>query len=1316
MPRIALILLLLTCSMTVAAQQLIMSNQQVFKTEGGLPQSLISGVVQDRDGFIWIGTQGGLARYDGRSFKTLSQKQLAGTGFRSHVIVDLAYNQHNHIAIQYQGGHVDDFDPVHLTVTPLTGGRKKMPLVKQMLFKGERADQLFHLAVRPKGAQGIYWTDPATGDQIIVNTKTGLIHNDTIAAMAQDLQGNIVLITPSGVEVSADKGKSFTYTAFRIPYDSTINLFKETVTLPDGRIAMRYKNTLALIHPAMRTVSYVQTPAIALPQRIAANMPQLDSKGRLYFQQQGNIYRLEKNDSLVCVWQRPSDLPFNITACFIDRDDVLWVSPNAQGLFKVNLRANPFRSFHYEKGFFPDVLKLAGISLSSFPQYWFPDKYHYNFYSAYGQDSLLYVCYGLPDSMLSVSNVYYRRGRDMVPLPFPAKKRAVMRGICVSPQNEIWTGDIFNGGLWYWQNKQSQPVFFPFDTSTAATIRTIADIKCTGKKVWVSTHGAGLWVFNKDQIDKGVRVQQGDKRIPDNLTDIYIHPKDPSLLWIGSRGEGLILFDEKKGISRIFTEEDGLPDNTIYCIVADHTGILWLSTNRGICRFNPADFSSRYYVKADGLAGNEFNRYHKFCFPDGRIGMGGLDGFSVFDPASFSDRQQAMQVPVGITNIDINNIAQNFNSAASLVKEPFNELRTLRLPYNKNYLTVEFAALQFNEPGKIRYRYMLKGAEDTWHESGHNNIATYTQLRPGRYRLLMNATGTNGLWSTEIKELEVIIRPPFWANWWAYSFYILVIIFLINLYIRYHKKRLKEQQELAFKQKEAAQLKELDAIKDRFFSNITHEFRTPLTLILTPLEKLLQDQTLSPRTGNTLNMMSRNAKQLLRLVNEFLDFSKLDKGQMRVNAGYGDFDEFVRNIVLQFNGAAEEKQIRLSYTSHGIRGAYRFDDEKWEKIFFNLVNNALKFTNPGGTVEVSVKMAGDERVDIRIVDTGIGISPNHLPKLFDRFYQVDDSDTRHYEGTGIGLALVKELVELMDGSIEVASEPGKGSSFRIIAPLHPAETIRANELAARLADADQPETDPPHPEKPVILVAEDNAQLRQFLAEGLPADWNILTAHDGLKAHEMILAEMPDVVVSDVMMPGRDGLELCRIVKKDPRTAHIGFMLLTSRAAQDIKLKGLETGADDYIIKPFHLDELQYRIANLLQLQQKQREFLRQQALPSQPGPVLPTLNDEFIRQLYALLDKHLDDQQLNVDFLARQLSLSRSSLNRKLKNLLDISANDLIRRYRLQRATALLAAGNDITSTAYQTGFNTPSYFSQCFREQYGTTPTAYIASLQGA
>jgi signal transduction histidine kinase/DNA-binding response OmpR family regulator len=1309
MPRPLLILLsLLAPAMPLAAQQLMPSNQQRFKTEDGLPQSFVSGIVQDKNGFIWIGTQDGLARYDGRSFKSFSSANTKGTGFRSYVINDIVINKDNHISLFYQGGTVDDFDPISFTVKPVTGGKRNLPTVKQGMVAGNTSDNILNFMYRLKD-DGLHWTDPSTGKQHQAGTRNGKLQNDTIITVTKDREGNLLVITPSGVDLSRNDGITFEHISFRIPYDSTPIFHKAVVVMPDNTVVIRNKGMLSLINKDTKTVSWIDPGTKGFYNPTSFNFAKLDHHDRLYFESYGHIFRREQDGKLRLLWKNPFKM--SITAFLIDRDDVLWVSPNAEGLYKITLQPSLFKSYEYEKGFFPDAMKLASLPVEQLPSSWFPRKEHFFFYTAFGPDSTQYLCYGDQDTVFKNPNLFYVENKQLKPLSFPSKTGAILRGLTISDKGEIWTTDARRGGFWHWSGKSAQPVFIPVDSSGNSPLRQLAELKAVNDKIWISTYWRGLFVFENGKMMHVDKNPNDTNKLPDNLTDICINPKNPSQLWIGSRGSGLILYDENKGVRRIFTTEDGLSNNTIYSIVSERSGILWLSTNKGICRFNPSDFSITSYVKTDGIAGNEFNRHHKLIFGDGRIAMGGLEGFSVFSPSSFNNKKEPMPVPVEITGISINNIPQDFLKQQSFVKKPFAALEELELPYNKNYIAIEFSALQFSEPSKIQYRYMLKGADESWRESGNNNIASYTQLRPGKYKLLINATGQNGVWSNDIKELAIIVRPPFWATWWAYALYAITVFLFVRAYLRYHKQRLKEQEQLAFRQKETDSLKQLDHLKDQFFSNITHEFRTPLTLIITPLEKLAADSSLPAQAGQTLQSMQRNARKLQRLVNEFLDFSKLNKGQMKVTLSHGDFNLFTESIVQQFRDAAAEKKITLYYTSTISNTIHAFDEEKWEKILFNLLSNALKFTGNGGEVNVSLKTKTDREIELIVSDNGVGIPPEHLPLIFDRFYQADASNTRHYEGTGIGLALVKELVTLMQGSVTVSSVPGKGSSFSVICPLETA--TRTDSYVPSVAENDDSAKD--IHDKPLILVAEDNAELRDLLAHGFTSDWKVITAGDGSTAHEMILSEMPDVIVSDIMMPGKDGMQLCRIVKEDQRTGHIGFILLTSRTAHDVKLKGLETGADDYVVKPFHFDELELRISNLLLLQQKQREFLQLQALPASPGVVLPRISDAFIQHVYQLLDINLDSPELNVDFLARNLSMSRSSLNRKLKSLLDISANDLIRRYRLQRATALLIAGNDISSTAYQTGFNTPSYFTQCFREQYGITPTEYINSMNG-
>nr|WP_255723993.1 ATP-binding protein [Terrimonas ginsenosidimutans] len=615
----------------------------------------------------------------------------------------------------------------------------------------------------------------------------------------------------------------------------------------------------------------------------------------------------------------------------------------------------------------------------------------------------------------------------------------------------------------------------------------------------------------------------------------------------------------------------------------------------------------------------------------------------------------------------------------------------------------------FNQPQKTRYRYQLLGADAGWIENGTSNTASYAALRPGRYTLRLNATDDNGIWSDNIKEISIHIHPPFWFTWWAYLLYALIALFILRTYFVFRERRIKAEQNLAFEKREAHRLKEVDELKDRFFSNITHEFRTPLTLIISPLEKLSMDSTLSPAALNSVKIAQRNSQQLLRLINEFLDFSKLNEGQLQLRLSTGELDLFTADRVQSFEAAAAEKNIDLSFTNNGVSGFYLFDKDKWEKILVNLVGNALKFTPADGKVAVRLTTIEGNKIRLEVEDNGPGIPPDQQQKIFDRFYQVDNSSIRVSGGTGIGLSLVKELTGLMDGEIGLHSKAGHSTVFSISVPL-----VRQQGVLMHAA-AEQPVaviTTNGEEEAPLLLVTEDNDELRSFIVESMQPYYRVIQTNNGNSAAELALQELPDIIISDVMMPGQDGFDLCRVCKTDNRTAHIGFILLTAKAAHDARLKGLGMGADDYITKPFHLEELRLRVTNLLQLQQKQRIYLQATLINASPEKELPVITDPFLSQLYQEMDTKLDDPELGVDYLCKAMGMSRSTLNRKLKSLLDLSTNQLIRRYRLQKAAAFLSGGMDIASVAYKVGFSTPSYFSQSFKEQYGMTPSDYVTN----
>ena len=554
----------------------------------------------------------------------------------------------------------------------------------------------------------------------------------------------------------------------------------------------------------------------------------------------------------------------------------------------------------------------------------------------------------------------------------------------------------------------------------------------------------------------------------------------------------------------------------------------------------------------------------------------------------------------------------------------------------------------------------------------------------------------------------------------------------LMLYRAYRRKQLtnalltQQQQELrdamaelkASQKREALQARVVDEMKMRFFANITHEFRTPLSLILAPVDKLLADAEYPDRFHGTLQTVRQNAHKLLRLINQLLDIARLEEGRLTVVESIGNPVERVAQLMILFRPIAEQKQIDLIFQPAPLTTLWRFDAEKWDSILTNLLANALKFTPAGGTIRLIIRLLPVREgfnAEIRLTDSGIGIPPEQIPLIFDRFYQIDNSPTRSQDGTGIGLSLVRELIILLGGNIDVSSRPGE-TTFLISLPIRPAEAdgivtapaVNPDLMAAFPLGAEPAiKADLSDEDIPLVLVVEDNPELRSFLVTELRTCYRVLMAADGEEGWRLARTELPDVIISDIMMPLLDGFALTQRIKSNDTTDHIAVILLTAKVDGISKLDGLRSGAIDYIAKPFSLEEVKLRVSNQLLLQQTMREHFRQQlSVSDEPGPV----QDIFLQRVYNLLDQHLNDPRLNVEWLADQLAVNRKTLYRKTQRLTQLVPNELIRRYRLRKATGFLKEGYSVAETAYQVGFETPNYFSQCFKEVYHQTPSEYI------
>lgn len=841
--------------------------------------------------------------------------------------------------------------------------------------------------------------------------------------------------------------------------------------------------------------------------------------------------------------------------------------------------------------------------------------------------------------------------------------------------------------------------------------------------IWVNSERFGMLLVDRAtavMTQYRISMQGLDTDLQNGIT--AVQPDSAGTLWLGSF-LGLHRFDPRlRRYLAHYYEREGLPSNYITDLAFDNSGKLWILTARGLTRFDPhappgmqfSNFTVHHGILNNTKESPFITRLLKTR--NGHIYWGGVNGLYRFYP----EVQQTNPVPpqVQLTDLRIFEKPVRLDSALSVVK-------VLHLRHDQNFFTLSFTALDFSKPQLNQYAYRLEGFDREWIYSGTRREAHYTNVPPGEYRFQVRASNNDGVWNEEGASVHIIIAPPWWRTGWAYASY--AVLFILALYglRRFELNRVHLHHELRRRAFEARKLQEMDELKSRFFANVSHEFRTPLTLILGPLEMLLA-QARDREIKQALRLMRRNALRLQQLINQLLDLSKLQSGKMALHARRTDAVAFVRTLVMSFASLAERKRIRLSFTSPKEPIFIYADCDKLEKILSNLIFNALKFTPERGNVRVSVRRNGNasqELVEMVVQDSGPGIAREQMDKIFDRFYQVDDSGTRSQEGTGIGLALAKELVELHGGTIEVESEPGRGAVFVVRLPLGK-EHLQSHEIVeeeATDAETMMPEEDHGKIEEvdtcraipkdaPLVLVVEDNADVRRYMRSRLQAVYRIIEAEDGLVGFQRAVAEIPDLVISDVMMPGMDGFALCHRLKTDPRTSHIPVILLTARASGESKIEGLQTGADDYVTKPFDAKELQVRVKNLIEQRRRLRERFQREFI-LQPGTIdVTSADDRFLCRAREIVEAHIDDPDFTVERFTREIGMSPMQLHRKLRALTGQSAGRFIRMVRLKRAAALLAGGHgNVAEIAFAVGFNNPSYFAARFRELFGVAPKVY-------
>lgn len=1330
-----LFILLITLASTgwVGAQSDRLPQPEVVTDRQGLPQAFVPSILQDKQGFIWAATRDGLCRYDGQRFRVFQPDPGSRPALSFAGLNQLTLDQKGRIWIISERGDIDLIDPrterfVNISHQPLYHRAVGQQNVR--LFCIDRQDRLWLVLTNEK----LVRIDLNTGHIQAIRWQTEVAmrsKSELVSDLVEDNQGGIWLASSTSLLRFDEKINRFR--PYRLPGSLTSpnldGLVFRLYVRPGGRPGAG-ELLIFLNHQILRLRP--QTGEMhAYP--FAGGLPEwdrvgfaADSQGRVYFNNQGALVRFtDQGGGQLLVANQPGQPKENGLRPWVDQSDVLWQGTAGAGIRTYNLRPSPFQTAPYRRSFHSDLLEVPWLRLSAQQRALIQthsSPTSYDFRSTRDAHSSLWFNVG--------SYLVYQLDmttRQITPRPLPQAFQNRESGdppcpLATDPAGVVWA--VHDSLVYHYEQDRWRllPYRIPRQTTSTVLVFSVDE-----QALWLATELKGLWRLDRStgQLRQYAHRSTDPYSLSNNsLLSLAQDPTDTHFLWIGTYGSGLCRLDKRSGHCQRFTLAQGLPNNVIYSVIPDQQGQLWLATNKGLCRMNRHTLATRTFTRADGLLADEFNRFHAVQLPDGRIILGGLEGITAFYPRQVGGDPFAPRVE--LTDLYIND-----QPAGEAVRDslPMQAVTELRLTHDQNFITAQFAALQFNRLANHHYRYRLEGLDTHWKET-ELPVATYTDLSPGLYTLVVNAANTSGGWSPHTRRLRIRIEPPLWATWWAIGLYGLLVLgvtwSLLNAYLsrlRLRQAIALQQRELTLQQQQAQQLKLVDALKSNFFANITHEFRTPLTLILGPAERL--SRTLHEEEDQQqLATIGRNANQVLGLVNQLLDLSKLEAGALPVSEGRGDLAQFVEETVHSFQEMASAQGIDLRVEIIQLAGTYWFDPDKLERILTNLVGNALKFTTCGD--QVIVRADGlTNGVRLSVIDTGIGMAADQLPHIFDRFYQVPPTSltpSAPAVGTGIGLALVNELVSLQGGHISVASTLGQGTTFAVELPYREGSAPLPDNVtndysndqhtAVQTSGREAVEGPFAAEDYSLVLVVEDNEELARFILDSLPAECQGIRAANGQLGWEQALAELPDLIISDVMMPVMDGYALCRRLKSDVRTSHIPVLLLTAKVAHDNRLEGLSVGANDYLTKPFHLAELQARVSNQLATQRQLRAWvqasLNQPAAPTLPVEARPE-PDPFLVRLYTLLEEHLDEPAYGIDELLSPLGVSRTGLYRKLKALTGLAPADVVRLYRLRRGSELLQAGLSVSETADRVGFQSVSHFSRLFRQQYQLTPSQF-------
>lgn len=1354
--KILVLFISLLFTATINHAQIRHSYFNNYTIRDGLTDNIIHCIYQDSRGWMWLGSSFGLVRFDGYSFKKFDIGTQECDILSKSLVRTIIEDKNKDIWIGTENQGIFIYNRESCSLKQIMKRGKYTELCSNSIWSIVEDSEGFLWIATERGLNRFDPENKSFTEYTSTTQGEFRLKDDFVRVLRIDHNGNLWIGTNQGITLFDFKRNTSQHYFARTPTEKRENEIWEIFEDSKNQIwAGTYLGGMKRLNVVTNEFEEVVLEKNNERATTVRSIVQ-DKEGNYWVATRGGLYQMQARDQKVTHYEH-IDLDDNslghnsVIKLIIDKKGDLWAGTR-DGISYLNFSKQAFGNLPGGKNY--------GYTLNNSEIYLLWE----------GFDNDLWI--GTESGGINIYN--YTTNKVSYITREDGLTNNCIKAICNSQDGNLLIG-TYLGGLNILDLKSGRIehlLHSPYDTTSISSNDVWAILRDSRDLIWVGT-ASGLDLF--DPKTKTFR-HFGEKYNVSNVLMVYedsrgriwVYSENLKLtmidtdgkirdfpyasramcddsdhnLWIGTLGNGLLKLDPETNETKIYTVDDGLCNNIIYGIINVENRYLWLSTINGISRFDMQKQEFKNYFHNDGLLNSQYNYGAFLKENDGTLVFGGgkgvdfiylekLDENRFEPPIVFTDfRVFNEQVPLKPGENEVNTLSNLISETKQIV-----------LDYDQNMLSFEFAALNYANSNKNEYQYKLEGFDRGWNKIGNERRATYTNLDPGEYTLRVIGSNNDGLYNMEGATMSVIILPPYWKTWWFKLIILLILILLCFAVYVVISNREKLKSQLLFERQSTRKMQELDRLKHQFFMNISHEIRTPLSLISGPVEKLLQLESEHSERKSLLEIIQRNTLNLKKLINQLLDYRKLETGNIKLQLKQGNISRFISEIYQSFTSLAIERKIDFTFKSIAENIESYFDPDIIEKALNNLLSNAFKYTQEGGKIDLTVSLIFADDIDenknykpafdkelltykqylqIVVHDNGIGIPGEQQDKIFNRFIQLNHDVVSRRGGTGIGLSLAKELVKIHDGHIRVKSKENKGSRFTILIPFieENPELIKADDnppVSDMHETTDIPQQDRSLPKvdshQPLLLIVEDNPDIRLFIKHHFEPEYFLYEARNGKEGWDKTLEVIPDAIIADIMMPEMDGKEFCRKVKRDERTSHIPIIILTALSSPENQKAGIDAGADDYVTKPFDVSLLKARIDNILSIRKSLRERYSREMILKPRDIILASPDEKFLKRIIATIEKNMDNIELDVDTLAQQMCVSRTQLYRKIAALTDMTPKEFVRDIRLERAAQfILQEKLTINEIALRTGFNDISYFRKCFKDKFGMSASDFM------